>query len=118
MPLTGGEGPLAEVHDARELLTAALTLHDAGLGLRHPIVRLLGCEQDPHSDQLLALASSEDGLLAAFPMQYPASGSPAGGFTFGQPLYVMEGGHAEVPTLPEWLTSQHFADQQQVIRMA
>ena len=100
MTLTGGEGPLAEVHDARELLTAALTLYDAGLGLRHPIVRLLGCEQDPHSDQLLALASSEDGLLAAFPMQYPDSGSPAGGFSFCQPLYVLEHGHAEVqPTL-------------------
>lgn len=41
---------MAEVHDARELLTAALTLYDSGLGLRHPIVRLLGCEQDPHAD--------------------------------------------------------------------
>ncbi len=92
----GGEGPLAELHDARESLTAALTAYDAGLGLRHPIVRLLGCAQDPHSDQLLTLASSEGGLVGAFPVQYPANGSPLGSFTFGQPTYVLEGAHKEV----------------------
>ena len=93
---TGGAGPLAEVLDARELLTAALSIYDAGLGLRHPIVRLLGCEQDPHSDQLLALGSSEGGVVAAFPVSYPESGSPAGSFSFQPPTYVLEGGHQEV----------------------
>lgn len=90
---------MAEVHDARELLTAALTVYNAGEGLRHPIVRLLGCEQDPNSGQLLVLASSERGLMAAFPVSYPASGSPAGSFTFQPPVYALEGAHKEVTSL-------------------
>ena len=92
---------MAELHDARELLTAALTLADASLGKQHPIVRLLGCERDPHSDLHLALASSEDGLVAAFPIHHSAGASAAGSFTFDQPLYVLEDGHEEVHALPQ-----------------
>lgn len=91
----GGAGPLVEVEDVREQLTAAAAGAGSPLG---PVSRQLGCAYSADADRLWLAAGTAAGAVALFPVAEPRAGSSDR--TFGAPSAVLAGGHTDVRSPP------------------
>ncbi|KAK9846550.1 hypothetical protein WJX81_006399 [Elliptochloris bilobata] len=91
----GGAGPLAEVEDVREQLTAAAAGSPLGA-----VSMQLGCTYSVEADQLWLAASSAAGAAAVFPVAEPRTGGA--GCAFGAPGAVLDGGHTDVVRAVLW----------------
>ena len=90
----GGAGPLAEVEDVREQLTAVAAAASLPLGA---VARQLGCAYSVEADRLWLAAGTGAGVVAMFPVAEPRAGGA--GCSFGAPRIVLAGGHTDVRNL-------------------
>lgn len=90
---SGGEGTLADFHDAREALAEAAAAADTADGAPASYDYLLACHYDAAGGSLLLAAGSNSGGCALFPVRLPCSGSSA---ALQRPSACLTGRHTDV----------------------
>lgn len=102
--LAGGEGTLADFHDARPALAEAAAGPAAAGGAPKAFDYLLACRYDTASDGLLVAAGSNAGGCALFAVREPSGDMPA---ALGPTSATLAGSHSDVmPRSPHFFIAR------------